>query len=70
MDRGVLMKTIGVFPLLKKPRAIEVAKELIDLLQAVDFKVALDKERARQIGREDLGLKNKTYWRKWIMAWF
>ncbi len=50
------MKTIGVFPLLRKPRAVEVAKELINLLQEVDFQVVLEKETARQIGREHLGL--------------
>lgn len=53
------MKTIGVFPLLEKPRAVEVAKELISLLQEVDFEVVLDKESARRIGQEHLGLEEK-----------
>ncbi len=53
------MKTIGIFPYLKKPRATEVSLELANLLKKSGFKVVMEDKIANQLGKEDWGLKKE-----------
>jgi NAD+ kinase len=50
------MKTIGIFPYLKKPRATEVSLELANLLKKSGFEVVMEDKIAKQLGQEEWGL--------------
>lgn len=54
-----MMKKIGVFPLLEKPEAVRVARELIGLLEQAGFKVVMEEESAARLGAVELGCREE-----------
>lgn len=53
------MKKIGVFPLLEKPEAVRVARELIGLLKTAGFQVVMEEESATRLDATKLGCRKE-----------
>ncbi len=53
------MKTIGVFPLFKKPEAVPVARELIGHLEQAGFKVVMEQKSAARLDAAELGCREE-----------